>query len=343
MVFLFSSCVHWNTFGNSKCSQSLNIKTTQNNNPFFSSENSNTKIYINEYGQVFVSHSFTNSNLWTPILAGSINFDILDILTAFGFKSSMQKQEILEKLKGKKVLSLGEGISPFLPFLKKEGIHVKAIDPIYFLKNSNSISLFTQNPRYKNSVTAKRVVTYMNAHFSDLIEGSIEKLPFEDESFDFLFSHSVLHYLMFSYDYSKYLDHLNNGSFYNNRIQINKDSFSKVEKVLAEVLRVLKKDGEAYISFPFLKYEIEKEKKRNPQIEIEWNNLIENIRHFLNSHPIVAHGEINFFDIVRKGEIKIPTLKKKIKNLIVDNALIVIRSAPKDQISHAVSNHISQE
>ncbi len=112
---------------------------------------------------------------------------------------------------GKKVLSVAEGESPFVPYLVKQGISTKGLDLWY-----------SSDTALPQGVLGDRMRDYREENQNYLVEGSAFNMPFPDESFDFV----ITHFLM------------------NNLEEV------EIQHVINEVIRVTTRGGVS-IHFPF--------------------------------------------------------------------------------------------
>jgi SAM-dependent methyltransferase len=117
-------------------------------------------------------------------------------------------QDLHGKLRGKKVLSIAEGYSPFLESLQQEGAHAEALDLWY-----------NQADKIPPSKEGRLAQTFVQKHKNSLITGDARHMPIADETYDYIFSHKL----------------------------VNNLDFTATLQVSEEVRRVLKPGGEARI------------------------------------------------------------------------------------------------
>lgn len=130
-----------------------------------------------------VENTFQNQNRWNDSYGRSNSTVIQDTPEAFIIdptKFSRQKSELIEAMsdiEGKQILEFGSGRGEFSTALAKLGGIVTGIDI-----GEDLIEL------------AKRIATLNNVK-CEYIVGSIDKLHFQDDTFDFVVGTAILHHL----------------------------------------------------------------------------------------------------------------------------------------------------
>lgn len=152
-------------------------------------------------------------------VTGPQEIPLTSILTRFRIDA-----HFLGRMRMKKVVSIGEGISEFVPYLRAESVMAEGVDPLYSLGH--------------HEISSPRVHDYINTHRAYLKFGTVEQLPYRSEFVDFIFSHAL----------------------FNNLIAFHPQV---IMKGFEEIVRVLKPGGEAFIQAPPLVQQLVLQNSKN--------------------------------------------------------------------------------
>ena len=89
-------------------------------------------------------------------------------------------ETMVQTMAGKHLLSVGEGFSGLVPFLRQKGIYASALDLWYASK------------KIPPTFVGQQMREYIDTHNEYLISGSAFSIPVEDKTYDFVVSHMMV-------------------------------------------------------------------------------------------------------------------------------------------------------
>jgi len=129
----------------------------------------------------FLSVTVPNQEIPISLLTYTLDF----ILNNLG----IEKSDLPKTFAGKKVLLVGEGFGELLPALIEAGAAVVAVDPLYAFVGQKDFS--TAGVDSSNQTMLKHIQSFFDRYSAWLKAGVADRLPFENDTFDFHITHLV--------------------------------------------------------------------------------------------------------------------------------------------------------